>query len=122
MKERIVECEQVILRTFVFEVGTLHPFASFLNYCKSLGVWTETVQVGWSIIVDSYVFGVRKNYSVVSVAIAALYLAIRMVNDPSPVPEAWWTHLDDESSSPSPVTRSTDELVACCHALLSMYG
>lgn len=111
----------MILRTFVFEVGTLHPFSSFLNYCKSLGVRTETVQVGWSIILDSYVFGVRKNYSVVSIAVAALYLAIQMVKDPSPVPEAWWTCLDDESPFPTQVIYRTDELVACCHSLLSMY-
>ena len=26
LKERIVECEQVILRTFVFDVDTTHPF------------------------------------------------------------------------------------------------
>lgn len=74
----------VILRTFVFEVGTLHPFASFLNYCKSLGVRTETVQVGWSIIVDSYVFGVRKKL-LRGVGRDRCLSWPSVVNDPSPV-------------------------------------
>lgn len=34
VKERIVECEQVILRTFVFDVEATHPFLLIMTFNK----------------------------------------------------------------------------------------
>ncbi len=121
LKERVVECEQVILRTFVFDVETTHPFAYYLNACKSLHVKTETVQVGWAILVDSYVFGKRNAYSFSSLAVSAIYLALRMVNDPSPLREEWWLLFDEPFPLHLLLMHRTSDLVVCCNDLLTMY-
>ena len=106
-KERIVECEQVILRTFVFDVETAHPFSCsslvmaryvyFLNCCKSMEVSPEVVQCGWSIIVDSYICNKRKDYSPYLLAVASLYLSIQLLNAPQPRKE-WWKCFEIEYS------------------------
>ena len=98
-KERVVECEQVILRTFVFDVDTMHPlshfprvicsYVYFLNCCKSLEVSTEVVQCGWSVILDSYLCNKRKCYPPPLLAVAALYIALRLLQAPEPRKE-WW--------------------------------
>ncbi|KAK8795968.1 hypothetical protein WA171_003933, partial [Blastocystis sp. BT1] len=111
LKERIVECEQVILRTFVFDVETRHPYCYFLNCCKSLKVSIEVIQCGWSLLLDSYLFHIREEYEIAVIAISSIYLALQMLHQDPLVERDWWTLFDV----------STKEMAQCCGDLLSIY-
>lgn len=103
LKERIVECEQVILRTFVFDVSSSHPYAFssflnsryvfYLNSCKFLKLPTDCIQCGWSILLDSYLYHIQERYDSNTLAIAAIYLSLQMQNQPVSRNE-WWTLFD----------------------------
>lgn len=69
-------------------------FAYFLNYCKVMDVKTETVQCGWSILLDCYMTGKRNIYTYQLLAVSAIYIAIQFVSDNSPFRNQWWTLFD----------------------------
>lgn len=104
LKERIVECEQVILRTFVFDVASSHPymdtmlkmnsrFVYYLNTCKWLNCSTECVQCGWSFLIDSYLYHVQEKYEPPVLAVSSIYLSMQMLHQPSKR-EEWWKLCD----------------------------
>ncbi len=52
MKKRVVECEQVLLRSVGFNLDMKHPYRMLLNYCRSLRLGKRTTQVAWGILND----------------------------------------------------------------------
>lgn len=99
-----MECEQVILRTFVFDVETRHPYLNylsficryvyFMNCCKSLKLSMEVVQCGWSLLLDSYLFHIREEYEIAVIAISSIYLALQMFHQDPHFEQDWWTLFD----------------------------
>ena len=55
-----------------------------------MNVKGETVQCGWSILLDSYISNKRNLYSCELLAVSALYIAIRMVSDKGQFRSRWW--------------------------------
>ena len=75
-------------------LSLLIRFTYFLNYCKVMDVKVETVQCGWSILLDCYMTGKRNTFTYQLLAVSAIYIAIQFVSDKSPFRNQWWTLFD----------------------------
>ena len=75
MKERIVEFEQVLLRTINFQVDPPDPYRLLLNYARSLRLSRDVTRTAWSIVNDSLFCPRALSTSQPAVACAAIRLA-----------------------------------------------
>ncbi|CAM9447244.1 unnamed protein product, partial [Discosporangium mesarthrocarpum] len=81
MKEKIVEFEQVLLRTIKFHVETPDPYRLLLNYAHSLRCPPPVVHTAWGLISDSLFCPRTLTTPPPALACAAIYLASRVHGD-----------------------------------------
>ncbi|KAK8807304.1 hypothetical protein WA158_004063 [Blastocystis sp. Blastoise] len=113
-KDKIVECEQVLLRTLAFDVECTHSFPFMLNYAHSLHIPAEVVQVSWALLVDSYSTDIVMKYKPSLLAVSSIYIALQFVPNSIVLPRVhggWWSIFDCK----------TEEVKDCSLDLLSIY-
>ena len=88
-KNKMIECEQMLLRTLGFNVECDHPyfyqqalhpsrFIYMLNYSKSMNLPSEIVQIAFGILIDSYSTNLYFTFSPQVIAVTSIYIAIRL--------------------------------------------
>lgn len=78
MKERIVEFEQVLLRTINFQVDPLDPYRLLLNYARSLRLGRATTRTAWGLANDVLFCPRALSAPPPAVACAAIRMAARV--------------------------------------------
>lgn len=78
MKERIVEFEQVLLRSINFQVDPPDPYRLLLNYARSLRLHRDVTRTAWCLVNDSLFCPRALATSQPAVACAAIRLAAKV--------------------------------------------
>ncbi len=93
LKKRVVECEQVLLRSVGFNLDMVHPYRLLLNYCRSLRLSERTTQVAWGILNDFLFIPFALALPPPVLTCAALHMASIVVRDEhalSHVSKVWY--------------------------------
>lgn len=78
MKERIVEFEQVLLRTINFQVDPPDPYRLLLNYARSLRLGRAATRTAWGLVNDALFCPRALSAPPPAVACAAIRMATRI--------------------------------------------
>ncbi|KAL6049214.1 RNA polymerase II C-terminal domain kinase beta subunit [Balamuthia mandrillaris] len=109
IRDEVVACEQILLRSLAFEVAVSHPYKYLLNYLRSLRATPVFAQVAWNLVNDLYYIPlcIDKQYSSPTFACSAIYLASLFLQDtPDALPQLA-SSLSSSSASPTANGRSS---------------
>ncbi|XP_004709060.2 cyclin-Q-like [Echinops telfairi] len=102
LRDSIVQCELLILRVLRFQVSFQHPYKYLLHYLISLKNWmnryswqrTPISVTAWALLRDSYLGALCLRFRAQHIAVAVLYLALRVYGMEVPADDKaempWW--------------------------------
>eukprot|EP00013_Stygamoeba_regulata_P020884 CAMPEP_0177649410 /NCGR_PEP_ID=MMETSP0447-20121125/11369_1 /TAXON_ID=0 /ORGANISM="Stygamoeba regulata, Strain BSH-02190019" /LENGTH=467 /DNA_ID=CAMNT_0019152161 /DNA_START=276 /DNA_END=1679 /DNA_ORIENTATION=+ len=98
LREDVLNCERVLLRTIGFDLTVDHPYCHLLNYVKSLEGSQKLAQTAWNFVNDSLRTTLCLEYPAQHIACASLYLACRYIKvqlpDGKDGKPPWWAVFD----------------------------
>ncbi|KDO27952.1 hypothetical protein SPRG_07228 [Saprolegnia parasitica CBS 223.65] len=94
MKERLLDGEQNVLRVLRFDLDMDLPYKYLLNYARFLRVSKATVQVALTLASDFFYAPTSLQYDAHIVAVACIYIAHTLLEEPNPLPPNWWYDFD----------------------------
>jgi hypothetical protein len=88
LRESVVKCEMILLRTLNFEICFDLPFAYFFNFCISIvssvvnaEKWIVSVaQLGWMLLNDCFYVRLCTSYSAFEISGGCLFFALEVLN------------------------------------------
>jgi len=99
MKDALIQNEQTVLRALCFETDVIHPYQFLLQYAVTLQLSPRVVQVGWSLVSDSYLCLGCLQHPPHHIGCAALYLAIQMLKEQQTQAQNSESGLDGDTGS-----------------------
>jgi cyclin T len=99
LREDVLRCERVLLRTIGFDLTVDHPYQYLLHYVKCLNGSQKLAQTAWNFVNDSLRTTLCLQYPAQHIACAALYLACKYIKVSLPDgtkegQKAWWITFD----------------------------
>eukprot|EP00301_Raphidiophrys_heterophryoidea_P010091 c15135_g1_i1.p1 GENE.c15135_g1_i1~~c15135_g1_i1.p1 ORF type:complete len:259 (-),score=65.08 c15135_g1_i1:121-897(-) len=111
----VLEEEFELLSSLNFDLIVHHPYRSLVKYHEDAKAPSETLQIAWAIVNDSYKSDASLVFAPHHIALAALYMATQATQHDS---RSWFQQLNLDFSQ---VMEVVDKL-SCMYRLLSMQG